>query len=58
MACVSMAIPYIPKINSALQLTRPDPIFYAYLAGMIAGYALTIHVVKTIYLWVFRGEWL
>ena len=58
MACVSMAIPYIPKINSALQMTPPDPMFYTYLLGMISGYALVIHIVKTIYLWAFKGEWL
>lgn len=58
MACVSMAIPYIPKINSALQLTPPEPMFYTYLLAMIAGYALVVHIVKTIYLWIFKGEWL
>jgi len=58
MACVSMAIPYIPKVNSALQMTPPEPLFYTYLLAMIAGYALVIHVVKSIYIWVFKGEWL
>ncbi|KAF8546738.1 Mg-transporting ATPase [Imleria badia] len=58
MACVSMAIPYIPKINSALQLTPPEPMFYTYLLGLITGYAIVVHIVKNIYLWVFKGEWL
>ncbi|KAF8443023.1 Mg-transporting ATPase [Boletus edulis BED1] len=57
-ACISMAIPYIPKLNSALQLTPPVPMFYAYLVGTVAGYALVVHIVKTIYLRVFNGEWL
>ena len=58
MACVSMAIPYIPKVNSALQMTPPEPMFYAYLLAMIAGYAVVVHIAKTIYLRVFKGEWL
>ncbi|KAH0831975.1 Mg-transporting ATPase [Lanmaoa asiatica] len=58
MACVSMAIPYIPKINTALQMTPPEPMFYAYLLAMVVGYAVVVHVVKTIYLRVFKGEWL
>ncbi|KAG6377002.1 Mg-transporting ATPase [Boletus reticuloceps] len=57
-ACISMAIPYIPKLNSALQMTPPVPMFYAYLVGTVAGYALVVHIVKTIYLRVFNGEWL
>ncbi|KAG9315865.1 Mg-transporting ATPase [Chiua virens] len=58
MACVSMTIPYIPKVNLALQMTPPDPMFYTYLLAMIAGYACVIHIVKTIYLKAFNGEWL
>jgi Mg2+-importing ATPase len=58
MACVSMAIPYIPKINSALQMTPPDPMFYTYLLAMVAGYAFVVHIVKTLYLSAFKGEWL
>lgn len=58
MACVSMAIPYIPKVNTALHMAPPVPMFYAYLVGMVGGYALVIHIVKTIYLRVFKGEWL
>lgn len=58
MACVSMAIPYIPKINSALQMTPPDPMFYTYLLAMVVGYAFVVHIVKTLYLSAFKGEWL
>lgn len=58
MACVSMAIPYIPKVNTALRLTPPEPMFYAYLLAIIASYALVIHIAKTIYLRAFKGEWI
>jgi Mg2+-importing ATPase len=56
-AGLSIAIPYIPKINTALQFTPTEPIYYSYLLGMITGYALVVHVVKTIYQLVFK-EWL
>ncbi|KAI6112317.1 Mg-transporting ATPase [Pisolithus thermaeus] len=57
MACVSMAIPYIPKVSSALQMKPPHPEFYAYLVGIIAGYACVVHVVKVLYQMRFK-EWL
>lgn len=57
MACVSMAIPYIPKVNSALQMRPPHPEFYAYLVGIIAAYACVVHVVKVLYQMRFK-EWL
>ncbi|KAG1790502.1 Mg-transporting ATPase [Suillus plorans] len=56
-AGIAIAIPYIPKINTALQLTPPDPLFYAYLLGVIAGYALVVHIAKTLYQLAFK-EWL
>ncbi|KAG1869772.1 hypothetical protein C8R48DRAFT_699663 [Suillus tomentosus] len=56
-AGIAIAIPYIPKINTALKLTPPDPLFYAYLLGMIAGYALVVHIAKTLYQLAFK-EWL
>jgi Mg2+-importing ATPase len=56
-ACVAMAIPYIPKINKALQMTPPEPIFYSYLVGIILTYACVIHVVKSLYQRAFK-EWL
>lgn len=57
MACVSMAIPYIPKVNTALQMRPPHPEFYAYLVGIIATYACVVHVVKVLYQMRFK-EWL
>ncbi|CCL99190.1 uncharacterized protein FIBRA_01205 [Fibroporia radiculosa] len=57
MACISMAIPYIPKLNTALQLTPPKPEYYGYLAAMVVGYAAVVHVVKTLYQLMFK-EWL
>ncbi|KIK46770.1 hypothetical protein CY34DRAFT_800114 [Suillus luteus UH-Slu-Lm8-n1] len=56
-AGIAIAIPYMPKVNTALHLTPPEPIFFAYLLGMITGYALVVHVAKTIYQLAFK-EWL
>ncbi|KIK92577.1 hypothetical protein PAXRUDRAFT_147003 [Paxillus rubicundulus Ve08.2h10] len=56
-ACIAMAIPYIPKINSALQMTPPEPMFYSYLVGIIAAYACVVHFVKSLYQRAFK-EWL
>ncbi|KAL4064158.1 hypothetical protein V8B97DRAFT_1876143 [Scleroderma yunnanense] len=56
-ACISMAIPYIPKVNSALHMTPPHPEFYAYLVAVIAAYASIVHVVKVLYQMKFK-EWL
>ncbi|KIJ64405.1 hypothetical protein HYDPIDRAFT_111717 [Hydnomerulius pinastri MD-312] len=56
-ACVAMAIPYIPKVNKALQMMPPEPMFYAYLVVIVAVYAAVVHVVKTLYQMVFK-EWL
>lgn len=57
MACISMAIPYIPKVNSALHMRPPHPEIYAYLVGIIAAYACVVHVVKILYQMRFK-EWL
>ncbi|KAI5981718.1 Mg-transporting ATPase [Pisolithus albus] len=57
MACVSMAIPYIPKVNTALQMRPPHPEFYAYLVAIIATYACVVHIVKVLYQMRFK-EWL
>ncbi|KAI6139389.1 Mg-transporting ATPase [Pisolithus tinctorius] len=57
MACISMAIPYVPKVNSALQMRPPHPEFYAYLVGIIAAYACVVHAVKVLYQMRFK-EWL
>lgn len=56
-AGISIAIPYMPKINTALKFTPPEPIYYSYLLAMIIGYAMVVHVVKTLYQLVFK-EWL
>ncbi|KAG2340873.1 Mg-transporting ATPase [Suillus weaverae] len=56
-AGIAIAIPYMPKVNTALSLTPPEPMFYAYLVAMIAGYALVVHVAKTFYQLAFK-EWL
>ncbi|KAF9220910.1 Mg-transporting ATPase [Gyrodon lividus] len=56
-ACIAMAIPYIPKVNSALQMMPPEPMFYTYLVGIIAAYAAVIHIVKALYQKAFK-EWL
>jgi Mg2+-importing ATPase len=47
----------MPHVNTALQLTPPEPIFFAYLLAMITGYALVVHIAKTIYQLAFK-EWL
>ncbi|KAG2043361.1 Mg-transporting ATPase [Suillus americanus] len=56
-AGIAISIPYMPKINTALQLTPPEPIFYSYLLAMVIGYALVVHVAKTFYQLAFK-EWL
>lgn len=56
-AGIAIAIPYMPKVNTALKLTPPEPMFYAYLVGMIFGYATIVHIVKTLYQLAFK-EWL
>ncbi|KAG1751439.1 Mg-transporting ATPase [Suillus paluster] len=56
-AGIAIAIPYIPKVNTALQLTPPEPLFFAYLSAMVIGYALVVHVAKTLYQLAFK-EWL
>ncbi|KAG1890145.1 Mg-transporting ATPase [Suillus subluteus] len=56
-AGIAIAIPYMPKVNTALQLTPPEPIYYSYLLAMVVGYALVVHVAKTIYQLAFK-EWL
>lgn len=56
-AGIAIAIPYMPKVNTALHLTPPEPIFFTYLLAMITGYALVVHVAKTLYQLAFK-EWL
>ncbi|KAG0700830.1 Mg-transporting ATPase [Suillus ampliporus] len=56
-AGIAIAIPYIPKVNTALHMTPPEPVFFAYLAAMVAGYALVVHIAKTLYQLAFK-EWL
>lgn len=56
-AGIAIAIPYMPKVNTALRLVPPEPVFFAYLAAMITCYALVVHVAKTVYQLAFK-EWL
>ncbi|KAF8524234.1 Mg-transporting ATPase [Gautieria morchelliformis] len=56
-AGVVIAIPYIPKLNSALGMSTPPPEFYGFLTAMILAYALLIHLDKMLYQRIFK-EWL
>lgn len=54
---IVFAIPYVPKLSAALGMTRPKPEFYGFLAAMVTGYAILVHIVKVIYQRIFK-EWL
>ncbi|EDR08363.1 Mg transporting ATPase [Laccaria bicolor S238N-H82] len=51
------AIPYIPKLSAVLGMSRPKPEFYGFLAAMVMGYVILVHIVKVIYQHMFK-EWL
>jgi len=52
-----MAIPYIPKVNTAFGMMAPLPEFYGFLAAIFVAYALLVHIVKVLSRPVIR-EWL
>ncbi|EDR08779.1 Ca-transporting ATPase, truncated [Laccaria bicolor S238N-H82] len=54
---IVFAIPYIPKLSAVLGMSRPKPEFYGFLAAMVMGYVILVHIVKVIYQHMFK-EWL
>jgi len=54
---IAMAVPYIPKLNKALSMGTPVPEYYGFLAAIIVGYGLLVHIAKTVYQRIFK-EWL
>lgn len=56
-ASIILAIPYIPKVNTALHMMPPEPEFYGYLVAILVGYAIVIQFVKIFYQMIFK-EWL
>jgi len=59
LCCIgAVAIPYIPVINGYLGFTALPGMYFPYLIGAILGYFLVTQIGKTIYLRVFKGEWM
>ncbi len=56
-AAVSMVAPYLPFLRNALQMTLPDPMFYAFLFPYLVAYVLIVQVAKVVYL-RFNRIWL
>ncbi|KAJ7903989.1 hypothetical protein B0H13DRAFT_1620958, partial [Mycena leptocephala] len=56
-ACVAMALPWIPGVDNALQFERPKPEFYGFLVALVAAYATLVHSGKMAYLRLFK-QWL
>ncbi|KAG2342843.1 Mg-transporting ATPase [Suillus weaverae] len=56
-AAIAIAIPFMPKVNTALQMIPPEPMFFAYLVAMVSAYAFVVHIAKTLYQLAFK-EWL
>ncbi|KAJ7483116.1 Mg-transporting ATPase [Mycena galericulata] len=56
-ACVAMALPWIPGVDNALQFERPEPEFYGFLVALVVAYATLVHLGKMVYLRLFK-QWL
>lgn len=56
-AVISMVAPYLPFLRNALQMTLPDPMFYALLFPYLVAYVLIVQVAKVVYL-RFNRIWL
>lgn len=54
---VGFVIPYIPKLNHALNLTPPHGSFICILAAFLVLYAVVIQLVKMLYIKIFK-RWL
>ncbi|WP_368486174.1 magnesium-translocating P-type ATPase [Spiroplasma sp. DGKH1] len=54
---VVLVLPYLPKISTWLQLTPPDPIWYAYLAGLLVIFIIISSLLKIGYLKIYK-KWL
>ncbi|AHI57804.1 hypothetical protein P344_02285 [Spiroplasma mirum ATCC 29335] len=54
---VVLLLPYLPKISTWLQLVPPDPIWYAYLVGLLVIFILISSLLKIGYLKIYK-KWL
>ena len=65
-AAVCTAVPFIPAINSGLQFVdeskvqwlNNNPIFWAWLVGLILGYIVLAEFTKKLYIKVNHREWI
>jgi P-type Mg2+ transporter len=55
--CIVLAIPYVPRVNSALRMMPPLPEYYGFLVAILLSYVLLAQVVKMIYQRIFN-DWL
>jgi P-type Mg2+ transporter len=55
--CVALAVPYLPRVHSALRMMPPLPEYYGFLVAILVSYMLLVQVVKTIYQRIFN-DWL
>ncbi|EFA84373.1 transmembrane protein [Heterostelium album PN500] len=56
-ACLGVAIPYIPKFGTFLGLVELPPMYYPGLAASFFGYFFLTQIIKKIYIAIFK-EWL
>jgi Mg2+-importing ATPase len=54
---LGFAVCYLPKVNHALALAAPPPLYYVFLVATVAVYCFTVQVFKLFYIRVFRS-WL
>jgi len=55
---VGCSLPYIPVLNTYLNMQPLPSIYWAYFVGCILSYMLLTQVIKMIYLRVFAGDWI
>jgi len=51
---VGIAIPFIPYFNTTLGMKPLPGLYFAYLVGVVLGYAILIQIAKTIFIRVFK----
>ena len=57
MCLVSLALPYIPRLSTALHMQYPYPSFYGFLVAIVTSYILLVQGVKMVYMKVYK-EWI
>ncbi len=53
---VGLAVPYIPEINTWINMVHLDPMVYPYIFAAILSYCIVVQFAKVIYIKIF-GEW-